>query len=200
LGGRMKRYLIALKLAGLALAAWMSPSPSMAQESGVWTHPSGLYWLNYESAGWKPGKPFSYGNQRALVTFEPSKSNDRVGRCRVFENRVDFPDVVDQPSANAVISKYAADKWAARMGYNPEHVRHSSNEMAGSIRVATMVVDASAPTPMRVFYRAFIVFKPDGALHQEFSCSVGPNARPADVDLVLKFLDSLRFKTVASGE
>ena len=192
----MKSHLIALKLAVLAVAAWMSPPHSAAQEAGVWAHPSGLYWLNHEGAGWKPGKPFSFGNRPAIVTFEPRKRNDRLGRCVIFETPLDFPQVVDQPSANAVISQYAADKWAARMGYNPDHVGHSSNEMAGAFRVATMVVDSSAPS-MRVFYRAFIVFKPDGALHQELSCSVAPNARPADVEAVLKLLDSLRFKVVS---
>lgn len=198
----MKDYSLAFKSVGLSVAAWLSPwlaPPSAAQEAAVWTHPSGLYWLDYGSVGWKIGKAFSYGGKQALAVFEPRKGNKYVDSCLVFETALNLPAVADQTGANNVISRYTAEEWATQAGYDPDRVKHFSNEMAGNFRVATMVVDATTPGPIRSFYRAVVIFKRDGAFHQELSCKIGAGASSADVNQVLKFLDSLRFQAAASG-
>lgn len=174
--------------------------PPVAQEAGVWVHPSGAYRLNYGDVSWKIGTSFSYNGKSALVTFEPSSWDRLQGSCLIFETRMNLPAEVDQVRANEIISGYTAEKWALAGRFDPALVQRFQNEMVGEVQVATMVVDSTKPKLLRSHYRSFIIVKSNGAYQQELSCSISPNASTRHINDVAQFLGSLRFGTPAGGQ
>jgi hypothetical protein len=175
-------------------------SPSVAQEAGVWTHPSGAYSLNYRNVSWKIGTPFSYNGKPALVTFEPSSWDRGQGSCLIFETRMNLPAEADQVRANETIAGYTAEKWAPAGGFDPARVTYFQNEMVGPVRVATMIVDSVEPKLRRSHYRSFAIVNANGAFQQELSCSISPNASTRHKKDLAQFLSSLRFGTPASDQ
>jgi len=198
----MIRFSMAPAIGGLAVASLMGlllAQSSSAQETDVWTHPGGIYQLNYGSAGWKIGKPFSHGGRSAVVTFEPRRPNE-AGSCQIFEVRLSLPAGVEQSRANQYMSLYTGKDWAAALSYDPARIQFFADDMVEGVRVVTMVVDALKPSPHRAYFRSFVALKPDGAYHQELSCKIGPGARESDAKTIANFIYSLHFIATPADE
>jgi hypothetical protein len=110
---RIASVTVGLEVAGLFCHTFALPS--VAQEAGVWTHPSGAYGLNYGDVSWKIGTPFSYNGKSALVPFEPSSWDRLQGSCLIFETRMNLGPEVDQVRANEIISGYTAESGRQRI-------------------------------------------------------------------------------------
>jgi hypothetical protein len=197
----MKHHLVLGALVSFIGLGGMSIASSVAQEAGVWTHPSGAYSLNYGAIGWKLGSPYSYGGRTTLATFDAPGRGGNSRNCLIFEGRIArLGPGVDQATANASMAIYTRDEWGSRLGLDPSRIHYFSNGLSGPVQVASIAGDTSGRDSMRLHYRTFIIATPAGAVHHELSCTVSPYAGKPAQDEIAAILASLTFAAVPANE
>lgn len=203
-GVRMKRRLV-MAAVGIFVAVGVillaRTGLWTTSDSGIWTHQSGAYSVNYGEVGWKLGSQYTYDGKTTLVTFDSFGFGAQSRHCLIFETPLaHLGPGVDQAAANESIAFYTRERWAAGLGLDLDHIHYFSNEVSGLVRVASIAGDTYEQPATRLHYRSFVIATLAGGVHQELSCSVRLNARESFHDEVNAILASLRFAAPAANE
>lgn len=175
-----------MRLEGLAVAAVMLPlfaAQALAQSSGAWVHPDGLYTLEPATADARLLEPY-----QELASFQLGPEPEPVRMCFVRHARaVPNSSTIPQRALNERVAAMTAPQSSSSLTISD----HRTFDRDGIMIMATRV---EASETVHYFYR-FALASPRGAQMHEINCGGTKPVTATEESAFVAFLDSLHFTT-----